>query len=224
MISNARNIINAEARMEEFIYSVVRSRIGQLNYSEIVSESDENSSRGNLNDRVTKRVNEFLDHGNYGIEVVDVRMKRIDLPQENEQSIYTRMISERQSTAQDLFITKGMPRRSRIEAETDREVQEMLALLKKMQLLFMQKGKLKLPKYIMILSRKIPNFIVLYRTLQSYSRTIGEDTVIIMPADSPYARSIDRLYRITGIGLRHFSFPLAYHGKINEDNVFFVYY
>ena len=59
MISNARNIVNAEARMEEFIYSVVRTELGQLNYVEVVN--DENSSRGSLNDRVTKRVNEFLD-------------------------------------------------------------------------------------------------------------------------------------------------------------------
>ena len=48
-----------KSRMEEFIYSVVRTELGQLNYVEVVN--DENSSRGSLNDRVTERVNEFLD-------------------------------------------------------------------------------------------------------------------------------------------------------------------
>ena len=47
------------SRMEEFIYSVVRTELGQLNYVEVVN--DENSSRGSLNDHITKHVNEFLE-------------------------------------------------------------------------------------------------------------------------------------------------------------------
>ncbi len=99
MISNARTVINAESRMEEFIYSVVRTELGQLNYEEIIN--DEKSSRGSLNDRVTEKVNELLSNDDYGIVVTDVRMKRTDLPEENENSVYTRMISERESTAQE---------------------------------------------------------------------------------------------------------------------------
>ena len=65
MIANARTIENAESRMEEFIYSVVRSELGQLNYDEIIN--DEKSSRGSLNDRVTEKVNELLATDKYGI-------------------------------------------------------------------------------------------------------------------------------------------------------------
>lgn len=185
MIANARNIVNAEARMEEFIYSVVRTELGQLNYVEVVN--DENSSRGSLNDRVTERVNEFLDHGNFGIEVVDVRMKRIDLPQENEQSIYTRMISERQSTAQT-YLSEGDADKRRIEAETDREVQEMLATAKKDAAVIHAEGEAEAAKIYNDTFSKDPEFYNLYRTLQSYSKTIDEDTMIIIPADSPYAK------------------------------------
>src|SRR4051812_19904972 len=81
MISNARTIENAESRMEEFIYSVVRAELGQLNYDEIIN--DEKSSRGSLNDRITNQVNEFLANDKYGITLTDVRMKRTDLPEEN---------------------------------------------------------------------------------------------------------------------------------------------
>ncbi|MEK5069337.1 protease modulator HflC [Sporosarcina sp. FSL K6-1508] len=185
MISNARNIINAEARMEEFIYSVVRTELGQLNYVDVVN--DENSSRGSLNDRVTKRVNEFLAEGNYGIEVVDVRMKRIDLPEENEQSIYTRMISERQSTAQS-YLSQGDADKRRIEAETDREVQEMLATAKKEAAIIHAEGESAAAKIYNDSFSKDPEFYNLYRTLQSYTKTIGDDTMIIIPADSPYAK------------------------------------
>lgn len=185
MISNARNIINAEMRMEEFIYSVIRNEMGQLNYVEVVN--DENSSRGSLNDMVTTKVNQFLDEGNFGIEVIDVRMKRIDLPEENEQSIYTRMISERESTAQD-YLSQGDAEKKRIEAETDREVQEMLATAKKEAAIIHAEGEAEAAKIYNDAFSKDPEFYSLYRTLQSYARTIGDDTVIIMPADSPYAK------------------------------------
>ena len=185
MISNARNIVNAESRMTEFIYSVVRTELGQLDYVDVVN--DENSERGSLNDRVTEKVNEFLDNGNFGIEVVDVRMKRIDLPEENEQSIYTRMISERESTAQT-YLSEGDADKSRIEAETDREVTEMLAAAKKKAAIIHAEGESEAAKTYNDAFSKDPEFYNLYRTLQSYTKTIGEDTMIIIPADSPYAK------------------------------------
>ncbi len=190
MISNARNIVNAELRMEEFIYSVVLSELGQLTYVEVVNDdkdSDNKSSRGDLNDRVTKRVNELLNEGNFGIEVVDVRMKRIDLPQENEQSIYTRMISERQSTAQT-YLSEGDAEKTRIQADTDREVTEMLATAKKDAAVIHAEGEAEAAKIYNDTFSKDPEFYNLYRTLQSYSKTIGEDTMIILPANSPYTK------------------------------------
>ncbi|MFJ7934872.1 protease modulator HflC [Sporosarcina sp. NPDC096371] len=190
MISNARNIVNAELRMEEYIYSVVLAELGQLTYAEVINDDkDKNntSSRGDLNDRVTMRVNELLDEGNFGIEVVDVRMKRIDLPQENEQSIYTRMISERQSTAQK-YLSEGDAEKRAIEAETDREVTELLATAKKDAAVIHAEGEAEAAKIYNDTFSKDPEFYNLYRTLQSYSKTIGEDTMIILPADSPYAK------------------------------------
>ncbi|WP_172368881.1 protease modulator HflC [Sporosarcina jiandibaonis] len=185
MISNARNIVNAEGRMSEFIYSVVRTELGQLDYVDVVN--DENSERGSLNDRVTQRVNEFLEQGNFGIEIVDVRMKRIDLPEENEQSIYTRMISERQSTAQT-YLSEGDADKSRIEAETDREVTEMLAEANKEAAIIHAEGESEAAKIYNDTFSKDPEFYSLYRTLQTYTKTVGEDTMIIIPADSPYAK------------------------------------
>lgn len=185
MISNTRTIVNAEMRMSEFIYSVVRTELGQLNYVDVVN--DENSSRGSLNDRVTDKVNEFLEDGNYGIEVIDVRMKRIDLPTENEESIYRRMISERESTAQT-YLSEGDADKRRIEAETDREVQEMLATAKKEAAVIHAEGESEAAKIYNGAFSKDVEFYNLYRTLQSYSKTIDDDTMIILPSDSPYAK------------------------------------
>ncbi|MET3575958.1 protease modulator HflC [Bhargavaea ullalensis] len=185
MINNARNIVNAESRMEEYIYSVVRSEFGRLDYADIVNDKD--SSRGNLNDTVTERVNELLESGNFGIAVTDVRMKRIDLPPENEQSIYTRMISERESTAQT-YLSEGDAEKRRIEAETDREVQELLAKVKKDAEVIRAEGEAEAAKIYNGSFSKDPEFYELYRTLESYKKTIGDETMIILPSDSPYAR------------------------------------
>jgi membrane protease subunit HflC len=185
MIANARTLEGAEARMEEFIYSVTRSELGQLNYDEIIN--DEKSSRGSLNDQITAKVNELLSNDNYGITVTDVRIKRTDLPGENEQSVYTRMISERQSTAQE-YLSKGDAQKNIIIAQTDRNVREILAKAQADAEEIRAEGEAGAAKVYNEAFSKDPSFYSLYRTLESYKKTINGETVIVLPSDSPYAR------------------------------------
>ncbi len=185
LISNAGTIEKVETRMEEFIYSVIRSELGRIEYREIIN--DENSSRGSINDQVTKRVNELLSKDKYGIEVVDVRLRRIDLPTENEQSVFTNMISNRESIAQK-YLSEGDAKKRSIEAQTDKQVQEMLATAKKDAALIQAEGEAEAAKIYNKSFSQDPEFYSLYRTLESYKKTVGEDTVIILPATSPYAK------------------------------------
>ncbi|TKC15767.1 protease modulator HflC [Robertmurraya kyonggiensis] len=185
MISNARTVVNVETRMQEFIYSVVRAELGQLNYEEIIN--DEKSSRGSLNDRITERVNELLANDNYGIVVTDVRIKRTDLPAENEQSVFTRMISERQSTAQG-YLSQGDAEKNRIEADTDKNVKEVLAQASADAEIIRAEGEAEAAKIYNEAFSKDPEFYSLFRTLESYKKTINDETVIVLPSDSPYAR------------------------------------
>lgn len=184
MITNARSLENAEARMEEFVYSVVRSELGQLNYDEIIN--DEKSSRGSLNDRVTEKVNEMLVQDQYGILVTDVRIKRTDLPKENEESVYKRMISERESKAQE-YLSKGDAEKNRITADTDRKVKELLSTAEADAEVIRAEGEGEAARMYNKSFSKDADFYQLYRTLDSYKKTIGEQTVIILPANSPYA-------------------------------------
>ncbi|MCQ6273437.1 protease modulator HflC [Bacillus sp. V3B] len=185
MISNARTIENAESRMEEFIYSVVRAELGQLNYDEIIN--DEKSSRGSLNDRITNQVNEYLANDKYGITVTDVRMKRTDLPEENEQSVYTRMISERESKAQE-YLSMGDAEKNKITAQTDKTVQEMLSTAQADGETIRGEGEAEAAKVYNQSYSKDPEFYSIFRTLESYKKTIDGETVLILPSDSPYAR------------------------------------
>ncbi|KOP83704.1 protease modulator HflC [Cytobacillus solani] len=185
MIANARTLESAESRMEEFIYSVTRTELGQLNYEEIIN--DGKSSRGSLNDRITEKVNELLDKDNYGIIVTDVRMKRTDLPSENEQSVYTRMISERQSKAQE-YLSKGDADKNVIIAKTDKEVKEIISKAQADAEEIRADGEGGAAKIYNEAFSKDPSFYSLYRTLESYKKTINGETVIVLPSDSPYAR------------------------------------
>ncbi|MBG9453586.1 tail fiber protein [Lysinibacillus sphaericus] len=185
LISNAGTIEKVESRMEEFIYSVIRSELGRIEYKAIIN--DEGSSRGSINDQVTARVNELLSNDKYGIEVVDVRIRRIDLPTENEQSVFTNMISDRESIAQK-YLSEGDAEKRRVEAQTDQQVQEMLATAKKDGALIQAEGEAEAAKIYNKSFSQDPEFYSLYRTLESYKKTIGEDTVIILPSTSPYAK------------------------------------
>ena len=185
LISSAGSLQNAQSRMSEFIYSVIRTELGQLDYEDIIN--DENSSRGSLNDKVTERVNELLSEGKYGIEVMDVRIRRTDLPTENEQSVYTRMISERESIAQR-YLSEGDADKKKIESETDRQVKELIAKAEKEAAVTRAEGESEAAKIYNKAFSKDPEFYGLYRTLESYKKTIGEDTMIILPSDSPYAK------------------------------------
>ncbi|WP_342525119.1 protease modulator HflC [Chryseomicrobium sp. FSL W7-1435] len=185
MIANAGTLINAESRMEEFIYSVVRTELGRLAYAEIIN--DEDTSRGSLGEQVTARVNELLTADNYGIEVLDVRIKRTDLPVENEQAVYQDMISEREKIAQK-FLSEGDADKRRIEAETDRQVREIIANAEREAAVIISEGEAEAARIYNESFSKDPEFYNLFRTLESYKATIGEDTVIILPSDSPYAQ------------------------------------
>ncbi|WP_208592268.1 protease modulator HflC [Gracilibacillus suaedae] len=184
MIANARTEMGAEARMGEFIFSVIRSELGSMDYDEIIN--DEGSTRGDLNERVTDRVNTLLERDNYGVQVDDVRIKRTDLPEENEQSVFNRMISERESQAQQ-YLSQGEAEKSRITANADRDVTEMLSKANAEAEEIRAEGELEAAEMYNEAFSQDAEFYQLYRTLESYKETIGDETTIIIPQGSPYA-------------------------------------
>ncbi|MBP3949738.1 protease modulator HflC [Bacillus suaedae] len=185
MISNGVTIERVEAIMGEQIFSAIRAELGQLNFEEIINEKD--TSRGSFNDLVRERVNDALASGDYGVYLTDVRMKRTDLPKENEEAVYRRMISERETKAQE-YLSQGDADANRIEANTDREVKEMVAKANADANEIIGEGEAEAARIYNETFGQDPEFYQLYRTLQSYEKTINGETVIVLPADSPYAR------------------------------------
>ncbi|SDH74791.1 protease modulator HflC [Alteribacillus bidgolensis] len=185
MIANAKTIENAESIMANYINSVIRSELGQLEFEQIINEDD--SARGDVNEMVSSRVNELLEEGNYGIALTDVRMKRTDLPEDNEKAVYRRMISERESTAQE-YLSEGDAEANRIRANTDKEVTEMISSAEADAEEIIGEGEGEAAEIYNDAFSRDPEFYELYKTLQTYEKTIDDETVIVLPSDSPYAR------------------------------------
>ncbi|RWZ59803.1 protease modulator HflC [Halobacillus fulvus] len=187
LISNAGTSLNAEARMGEFIFSVVRTELGKMNFSEIINE--EESSRGALSQEITDKVNEYLARDEYGIVVNDVQMKRSDLPEANEQAVFTQMITDREKIAQE-YLSQGEAEMNRIMARTDREVQEMLSTARAEAEQIRAEGEQEAATIYNEAFSQDPEFYQLYRMLESYKTTIDGETTIILPQDSPYVEQL----------------------------------
>jgi len=185
MIENARAVSVVEGRLGDIIYSNIRTELGKLNYDEIINS--EESARGSFNEKVRDEVNTLLQRENYGIKVVDVRMRRTDLPESNEQSVFNRMISERESTAQ-LYLSQGDAEANKIKAETDRKVKEMLATANAEAKTIIGAGEKEAARIYNDSYGKDPEFYSMYRTLESYKTTLKGEPVIIVPINSPYAK------------------------------------
>ncbi|WP_239617063.1 protease modulator HflC [Cohnella mopanensis] len=171
-------------RIDEAVYNSVRRKLSEVNYDNIISE---NTERGNINDDITKDVADAILRDNYGIEIIDVRIKRTDLPEGNKQSVYNRMISDRQSIAAR-YLSEGDEESRKITSKADRTATELLAQAEADAKKIIAQGEQEAAKIYNEAYGKDPEFYNFYRTLQSYVTTLENEPVIMLPIDSPYTR------------------------------------
>jgi modulator of FtsH protease HflC len=179
-----KTVSYGETRIDAAVYNVVRRKLSETEYGNIISE---NTSRGNLNDEITKEVALQLEKSDFGIEVVDVRIKRTDLPEENKKSVYNRMITDRQSIAAS-YLSEGDEESRKITSKADRTVTELKAQAEADAKKIIAEGEQEAAKIYNEAYGKDPAFYQLYRTLESYLTTFKGEPVIMMPIDSPYTK------------------------------------
>lgn len=171
-------------RIDAAVYNTVRRKLSEINYDEIISE---NTARGNINDDITKDVAETMRRDNSGIHIIDVRIKRTDLPEENKDSVYNRMISDRQSIAAR-YLSEGDEESRKIMSKADRTAVELVAEAEATAKKIVAEGEGEAARIYNEAYGKDPEFYEFYRTLESYVTTLNNEPVILMPIDSPYAR------------------------------------
>lgn len=185
MLETLKTIDAAEARLSDIMYSSVRNELGKLEYGQIINPSDNN--RGSVDLVVQDNINNILKNNLNGIEIVDIQMKRIDLPESNEQSVYKRMISERASKAQE-YLSQGDAEKTKIMANADREVSELIAKTSSRAQEIIGEGEKEAAKIYNDSYGQDPEFFKLYTTLNSYKISIDNETVLMIPIDSPYLK------------------------------------
>jgi membrane protease subunit HflC len=175
-----RNEDGAQSRLDDIVYSNVRETLGRHTLSEIVS-----GKRNALMEEVTRQSNERS--GEYGIEVVDVRIKRADLPEKNEQNVFSRMRTERERQAKK-FRAEGDEESRKIRSEADKEVKILLAEARKQSEVLRGEGDAEAVGIFADAYGRDPEFYAFVRTLDAYRVTLGQGTTLVLSPDSEFFR------------------------------------
>ena len=171
--SSVRNRLNSN------VISSLRRVVGRVTLEELLSEE-----RSKIMEDIKKEVNS--EASRFGIEVVDVRIRRADLPEANSQAIYERMISERVREAKE-FRAKGSEIAQKIRAEADKEKTVILAEATRKSEILRGEGESKAIDIYADAFERDSDFYSFYRSMQAYGKVLGEDgTTMILSPDSEF--------------------------------------
>jgi len=169
----------ARSRLATIINSRLRGVLGKQSLATLLSED-----RSKQMDIIQQDVN--TEAQNFGIEIIDVRIKRADLPQANSEAIYKRMQTEREREAKE-FRAKGAEMAVTITSTADKEVTVLLANAKKQSEIMKGEGDGQRNKIFAEAFGKDPEFFAFYRAMQAYEKAlIGGDTSLILSPDSDF--------------------------------------
>ena len=169
----------ARSRLATIINSRLRGVLGKQSLATLLSED-----RSKQMDIIQQDVN--TEAQNFGIEIIDVRIKRADLPQANSEAIYKRMQTEREREAKE-FRAKGAEMAVTITSTADKEVTVLLANAKKQSEIMKGEGDGQRNKIFAGAFGKDPEFFAFYRAMQAYEKAlIGGETSLILSPDSEF--------------------------------------
>jgi membrane protease subunit HflC len=169
----------ARSRLATIINSRLRSVLGKQSLATLLSE-DRTKQMAIIQEGVNTEAEKF------GITIIDVRIKRADLPQANSEAIYKRMQTEREREAKE-FRARGAEMAVTITSTADRKVTVILANAKKQSEIMKGEGDGQRNKIFAVAFGKDPEFFSFYRAMQAYETAlIGGDTSLILSPDSDF--------------------------------------
>ena len=169
----------ARSRLSTIINSRIRNVLGQQELQTLLSQ-DRTKQMSLIQEGVNNEAK------NFGIKIVDVRIKRADLPQANSDAIYRRMQTEREREAKE-FRAKGAEMAVTITSTADKEVTVILADAEKKSQIMKGEGDGKRNKIFAEAFGQDPQFFAFYRAMQAYEKAlIGGETSLILSPDSEF--------------------------------------
>ena len=178
LYQTVRNEFGGQARLDDIVFSEIREELARHTLTEVVSVN-----REAIMEKVHKQCDQKARE--YGIEVLDVRIKRADLPPEVAHSVYNRMKAERQRIAKK-YRSEGEEEAVKIRATTDKEKTILLAESYRQAEKLKGEGDAEAIKIYAQAFEKDPEFYSFVRTLEAYQKSLRTGTTIVLPGDSEF--------------------------------------
>ncbi len=206
-LQSVQNEFGAQSRLNDILDSVVRDKIASSSLVDIVRSKDWKVSQEDLRRAMAAEADEEIllqkveagreelvqsiletaqkQMPQYGIELVDIRIKRINYVELVQQQVFERMIAERQRIAEQ-FRSEGQGRSAEIEGETDRLLLEIKSEAERDADVIRGMADAEATKIYNEAYGADPEFYAFYRTLESYSKALGRGTTMMLGGDSEY--------------------------------------
>jgi len=169
----------AQIRLTSILSSNVRRVLGSQNFAAVLS-----ARRGELMRDIRDNMNQ--EARNFGIKVVDVRIRHADLPAENSQAIYNRMMQERKREANE-YRAEGSEISQRIRARAEREVTVLVAEATRESSILRGQGDAEKTKILADAFGQDADFFAFYRSMQAYQEAMpGENTTLVTSPNSDF--------------------------------------
>lgn len=182
-----RDEATAADRIERLLNSSLRQVLGSATDTDIIS-----GRRGELMQLAKADMARRAQTSNLGIQVIDVRIKRADLPAQNRNNVFRRMSTARQQEAAQLR-SQGEQRKREIIAEADKDVTITLATAREEQGQIMGEGDAQRTRILGDSYGRDASFAAFFRSMQAYERSLAEgDTTLVLSPDSAFFRYFDR--------------------------------
>ncbi|MDO9584454.1 MAG: protease modulator HflC [Desulfomicrobium sp.] len=173
-----RNVQGGLSRIDDIVYSQMREALGRYTLTEIVAVE-----RSTIMDEVTTKSNVLL--GEYGIHIIDVRIKRTDLPQENQMAIYGRMQAERERQAKQ-YRSEGREEATKITTMADRQRTVLLADALRAAESARGEGEAAATAIYAVALSQDPDFYEFVRTMDAYKKTMKDQTQFVLTPQSEF--------------------------------------
>ena len=177
--TTVNNRVNAESKLSSILESSLRRIVGEISMVSLLSE-DRNLVMSKIKEALSNEAEIF------GIEIVDVRIVRGDLPKENSEAIFTRMQTEREKEARITRAT-GFEEAEKIKAEADKQKVIILADARKQAETTRGEGDSTASKIFANAFSRDPEFFAFYRSMQAYTQAMqGNKTTMVVFPDSEF--------------------------------------
>lgn len=177
-----RTETGAYVRLEDLIYSHINQQIGKIDAEVLIADKDYVKT---MLAEIVKQAN--VDVRDYGIEIIDVRIKRTDLPWENNANIFNRMRTERERMAMQ-YRSAGQEEAQKIRSGADREATVIEAAAYAEAGKIRGEGEAEAASIYADAYGQDPEFYEFFRSLLTYRKTLKDNTMLVIDADSDFAK------------------------------------